>query len=188
MKKWDLYITSISTSMPWFVSILSHKLNVSFYHYSMFFTSFFSVSERHSFSKSTYFSYISLPDIFLLSSSSPTHGYILSDPSFSFFNVFTNCAQSTSADWNLKYLWRFCCKAPEFLETFLGLNITVSKELFVTSKVAEFLTNVTYTISVFCYFLSYILTVNNSYISSLNYAFIFITLCSLGFSITCPFV
>ena len=61
-----------------------------------------------------------------------------------------------------------------------GSNITVSKELFVTSKVVKFHTNLSFSIIVFCAFLSNILTIVNPEILSMKDAPIFSNICSFG--------
>ena len=103
------------------------------------------------------------------------------------------------ADSNLKYVLLFCYKAPCLILQYpvdlkskifiisFGLNFTVSKELLFTSKVAEFLTNMSFSINALCTILCSILTMNNLEIPSIKGASIFINLFSLGFSITCAF-
>ena len=49
-----------------------------------------------------------------------------------------------------------------------GLSITVSKPLFVTSNITKFHVNLSFSIIVFCAFLSNILTITNPEISSTN--------------------
>ena len=58
----------------------------------------------------------------------------------------------------------------------LGLNITVSGELLVTSNVAEFLTNLTLGINVLCTILSKSFTQTNPDISSMNGASIVLSI------------
>ena len=62
-------------------------------------------------------------------------------------------------------------------------NTSVSKELFVTSKVARFCTNLSFNIIVFQAFLSNTLAINNPEISSMKGASIFMNHCSFGFNI-----
>ena len=86
IKKGDLSLMSISTSILEQVPISSLKLNVSLYLCNISTTYFFSVSDRQDLSKSMYLSSISLSDM----SSCSSHGYYSFVSSFSFFNVFTN--------------------------------------------------------------------------------------------------
>ena len=68
----------------------------------------------------------------------------------------------------------------EFLTFSFGSNFTVSLQLFVTSNIAKFHVNLSISISVFCTFLSNILTITNPEISSTNGASIFINFCSFA--------
>ena len=63
----------------------------------------------------------------------------------------------------------------------------MSKQLFVISNAASFWVNFNLSIIVFCAFLSITLIMANDDISSMNDAFTFINLCSLGFNTKCPF-
>ena len=90
MKNGDLSVIFISTSIFGQVSISSLHLKASLYLYNICMTCFFSGSDRHDFSKSTYLSSISLSDVCLLSSPWPNYGYLSFVSSFSFFNVFIN--------------------------------------------------------------------------------------------------
>ena len=54
VKNGDLSVTSISTAVLGHVPISSLRLNASLYLYNISITSFFSLSVRHDFSKSTY--------------------------------------------------------------------------------------------------------------------------------------
>ena len=64
----------------------------------------------------------------------------------------------------------------------MDLNINVSKVLFVISSVAKFHVNFSLSIIVFCTFLSNILIMSNTDISSMNGASTFINFCFLGFN------
>ena len=67
------------------------------------------------------------------------------------------------------------------------LNITISKPLFITSSIAKFHANLSFSIIVFCAFLSNILAIANPEIDSTNDASIFINFCSFSFSTICSF-
>ena len=60
-------------------------------------------------------------------------------------------------------------------------------KLFVTSNTAKFHVNLSFSIIVFCTFLSNILAITNLEISSTNGAPIFINICSFGYSTICSF-
>ena len=66
---------------------------------------------------------------------------------------------------------------------YFGLNITFPKEMFVTSNIEEFSTNLILTSEVLFAFLCNILSWNNPDISFLNGATILTNLCALGLSI-----
>ena len=124
---------------------------------------------RQEFSKSMYFSNISLSNINFLSSLGSNHKYFSCVSSFlSFFNVFINllnCSHRMSANLNLQYLLRFCCNILtlfynnlkisnlRFL-TFLWIKHDLPKPLFVISNVVKSCMNFNLSIIVFCMFLS----------------------------------
>ena len=66
-----------------------------------------------------------------------------------------------------------------------GLNITVSKPVFVTCSNAEFHVNFNPSIIVLCTFLSNILIMANLEIPTMNGPSIFVDFCSFGFKINC---
>ena len=69
----------------------------------------------------------------------------------------------------------------------LGLNASLSTPLFITSNIAKFHVNLSFSIIVFCAFLSYILTIVNPEISSTYGASIFINFYSFCFDTICSF-
>ena len=81
----DLSVTSISTSILGHAPISSLKLNVSLCLYSISMTSIFSTLFKYEFSKSLYFSNISLCHVFLFITRVQPWIIFLWNPLFSFF-------------------------------------------------------------------------------------------------------